>query len=50
MLKKEVYVAVNFSLELLNNLCMFSNCETGNLDNANWLIDRIVNITSSAKV
>ena len=36
--------------ELMNKLSMFSNCETGNLDNANWLVDRIVNIPSSAKL
>ena len=36
--------------ELLNKLSMFSQCQTGNLDNANWLVDRIVNIPSSAKV
>ncbi len=50
MLKKEVYLAGNFSLELLNKLSMFSQCKTRNLDNANWLVDRIVNIPSSAKV
>jgi perosamine synthetase len=36
--------------EILNKLSMFSQCQTGNLDNANWLVDRIVNIPSSVKL
>ena len=35
--------------QLLNNLSMFSQCQIGNLDNANWLVDRIVNLPSSAR-
>lgn len=35
---------------LLNKLSMFSDCQTGNLDNAEWLEDRIVNIPSSPKI
>lgn len=33
--------------ELMNNLCMFENCQTENIENAKWLADRIVNIPSS---
>lgn len=32
---------------LMNKLEMYKNCQTGNLDNAEWLADRIVNIPSS---
>lgn len=35
---------------LLNKLEMFSDAHTGNLDNAEWLEDRIVNIPSSVRV
>lgn len=33
--------------ELMNNLTMFNNCQTGDLSNAEWLADRVVNIPSS---
>ena len=33
--------------ELMNRLTMFNNCQTGDLSNAQWLADRIVNIPSS---
>ena len=33
---------------LMNKLRMYKNCQTGNLDNAIWLEDRIVNIPSSS--
>lgn len=36
--------------ELMNKLSMFSRFQMGNLDNANWLVDRIINIPSSAKI
>ena len=32
---------------LMNKLDIFKQCQTGNLDNAEWLADRIVNIPSS---
>lgn len=31
---------------LMNKLNMYKNCQTGNLDNANWLEERIVNLPS----
>lgn len=31
---------------LMHKLEMYKNCQTGNLDNANWLEDRVVNIPS----
>ncbi len=33
--------------ELMTRLEMFKNCRTGNIENAEWLADRIVNIPSS---
>ncbi len=33
--------------ELMNRLPMFKNCQTGDLSNAEWLADRVVNIPSS---
>lgn len=33
--------------ELLNRLDMYSDCQTENIETANWLADRIVNIPSS---
>ena len=33
---------------LMNKLDMFKDAQTGNLDNAEWLEDRVVNISSSA--
>lgn len=33
--------------QLMNKLPMFSKCQHGNLDNAQWLEDRVVNIPSS---
>ncbi|MDP4266853.1 MAG: LegC family aminotransferase [Bacteroidota bacterium] len=35
---------------LMNKLKMYENCLTTNLENANWLEDRIVNIPSSVRV
>lgn len=35
---------------LMNKLKMFENCQTGDLSNAEWLEDRIVNITSSVLI
>jgi perosamine synthetase len=35
---------------LMNELPMFSDCQHGDLSNAKWLQDRVVNIPSSAKV
>lgn len=32
---------------LINELEMYKNCQTGNLDNSEWLEDRVVNIPSS---
>jgi dTDP-4-amino-4,6-dideoxygalactose transaminase len=34
---------------LLNTLEMFKQCPTANLQNAEWLADRVVNITSSVR-
>ena len=34
--------------KLMNKLPMYKSAQTGNLDNANWLEDRVVNIPSSA--
>jgi perosamine synthetase len=36
--------------ELMNRLPMFSHCQTGNLENSQWLADRIVNIPSGAPI
>lgn len=33
--------------ELMNRLEMFKHCQTGNIENAEWLADRLVNIPSS---
>lgn len=33
--------------ELMNRLPMFADCECGNLENSEWLADRVVNIPSS---
>jgi aminotransferase in exopolysaccharide biosynthesis len=33
--------------ELMNRLTMFKDCQTGDLSNAEWLADRVVNIPSS---
>jgi aminotransferase in exopolysaccharide biosynthesis len=33
--------------ELMNNLPMFKDCQVGNLSNAEWLANRVVNIPSS---
>lgn len=35
---------------LMNKLEMFKNCQTGDLSNARWLADKIVNIPSSVKM
>ena len=35
--------------QLMNNLPMFKNCQTGNLNNACYLSERLVNIPSSAR-
>lgn len=35
---------------LMNKLEMFKNCQTGNLDNAEWFEERVVNIPSSIRV
>jgi aminotransferase in exopolysaccharide biosynthesis len=35
---------------LMNKLEMFKNCQTENLDNAEWLEDRVVNIPSSVRI
>ena len=35
---------------LMNNLSMFENCPKANLDNAMYLEDRVVNITSSVRI
>ncbi len=34
---------------LMNKLKMYTNCQTGNLDNSNWLEERVVNIPSSVR-
>lgn len=36
--------------QLMNKLKMFIDCETGDLSNAEWLEDRIVNIPSSVRI
>lgn len=36
--------------ELMNRLDLFRNCEHDNLDNAEWLADRVVNIPSSVRL
>ena len=33
--------------ELMNRLPMFDNCQCGELNNSEWLADRLVNITST---
>ncbi len=33
--------------ELMNRLPMFKDCQCGDLENAEWLADRVVNIPSS---
>ena len=33
--------------ELMNKLPMFKDCQKGDLSNSEWLVDRLVNITSS---
>jgi dTDP-4-amino-4,6-dideoxygalactose transaminase len=33
--------------ELMNRLPMFKDCQTENIENAEWLVDRVVNIPSS---
>ena len=33
--------------ELMNRLPMFNDCQTGDVSNAEWLADRVVNIPSS---
>lgn len=35
---------------LMNKLEMYRDCQTGNLDNSNWLEERVVNIPSSIRV
>ncbi|MCF8337108.1 MAG: LegC family aminotransferase [Bacteroidales bacterium] len=35
---------------LMNKLEMFKNAQTGNLDNAEWLEDRVVNLPSSLRI
>jgi aminotransferase in exopolysaccharide biosynthesis len=35
--------------ELMNRLPMFANCQCGNLDNAEWFADRVVNIPSGVR-
>lgn len=35
---------------LMNKLNMFEDAQTGNLDNAEWLEDRVVNISSSVRI
>jgi hypothetical protein len=36
--------------QLMNRLEMFKGCQTGPLDNSEWLADRIVNIPSSVLI
>lgn len=36
--------------ELMNRLPMFSHCQTGSLENSQWLAERIVNIPSGAPI
>ncbi len=33
--------------ELMSRLKMFKNCQVENIDNTEWLADRVVNIPSS---
>jgi dTDP-4-amino-4,6-dideoxygalactose transaminase len=35
--------------ELMNRLPMFADCQCGNLENAEWFADRVVNIPSGAR-
>jgi aminotransferase in exopolysaccharide biosynthesis len=35
--------------QLMNKLSMFVDCQTGNLNNSEWLLERIVNIPSSVR-
>ncbi len=35
---------------LINSLPMYQHCQTGNLDNASWLADRVINIPSGARL
>jgi len=35
---------------LMNKLNMYKNCQTGNLDNSEWLEDRVVNIPSGYRI
>ena len=35
---------------LMNNLEMYKNCQTGNLDTSKWLEERIVNIPSGVRI
>ena len=35
---------------LMNKLSMFENCQCGDLSNAEWLEDRVVNVTSTVKL
>ena len=35
--------------ELMNRLEMFKNCETDDLKNTQWFVDRVVNIPSGVK-
>lgn len=36
--------------ELMNRLEMFKNCPKSDLSNSEWLVDRVVNITSSVRI
>lgn len=36
--------------KLMNNLAIYSSAQTGNLENAKWLEDRVVNIPSSVRI
>lgn len=36
--------------QLMNKLTMYKNCQIGNLDNAQWLEDRVVNLPSSVRI
>ena len=36
--------------KLMNNLSMYKNAQTGNLENAEWLEQRVVNIPSSVRI
>lgn len=35
---------------LMNELIMYKSCQTGNLDNANWLVNRVVNLPSGYRI